>query len=97
MVEFKISKYGNNFTQEDDVKDIPNQIISLLNNEESIILDCSDVIVMSTTAVKAILKPIAKKYGYENLFNKILFKNTTEDLQVVIGIAVEYLQSDVKD
>lgn len=56
------------------------------------VIDFENVNLMTTTAAKSILQPIANKYGYNNIFSKLILKNVSEDLKIIIATAIDGLQ-----
>lgn len=95
-MDFLISKYGTNYTSESDTVQIVENILSFLSSNDTIIIDLQNVNLMTTTAAKSILKPIALKYGYNNIFKKLFFKNVNEDLKTVLGIAFDGIAAEIK-
>lgn len=91
-MDFQISKYGYNFTSQDDTVKIVEEIIYYLSANDKIVIDFENVNLMTTTAAKSILQPIANKYGYNNIFSKLIFKNVSEDLKIIIATAIDGLQ-----
>lgn len=91
-MEYKISNQGTIFTSELDTPVIKKEILKILEKADSIVLDFAEVSVMTTTAAKSILQPIVDTYGYENLFNKVFFKNVSDNMKIIIGTAVDGLK-----
>ena len=83
---------GYNFTSQDDTVKIVEEIINYLSANDKIVIDFENVNLMTTTAAKSILQPIANKYGYNNIFSKLIFKNVSEDLKIIIATAIDGLQ-----
>ena len=87
-----MSKYGRNITSEHSTNEIVKDILKLLkNNDEVFELDFKGVSLVTTSAMKAIFKPIVEEYGTENLFKRIRFCNVVDDLKIIISIAIDSL------
>ncbi|MEE3410091.1 MAG: hypothetical protein VZQ47_05525 [Treponema sp.] len=90
-MDYDMSKYGSNITSGGDTESIAKEILDLLSKNEGINLDFTCIDLMTTTAAKEILKPLAVKFGIDNIFKKVHFCNVSEDLKVVISTAIEGL------
>lgn len=92
ILDFLISKYGCNFTSQDDTVQVVEEIIKYLNINDKIVIDFQNVNLMTTTAAKSILQPIANKFGYNEIFSKLIFKNVSDDLKIILATAIDGLQ-----
>lgn len=79
-------------------KDVGNQILDRINNELSkndfVVIDFENVITMATYSAKQIFGHLFVKLMPPDFFNKIKFKNLTEDLEVAIQIGIESALND---
>ena len=91
-----ISKYGTTFTSEKDTKSLISDILNILKENETIVIDFNEIQLMTTTAAKSILQIISDTYGYENIFKKVIFKNVTSDMKIIIATAVDGLEKKQK-
>ena len=86
-----MSKKGFIITSGDNTEIMAKEIIALSKVNSNVNLDFKDVKLMTTTAAKEILKPIADFLGIDGIFKKIHFCNVAEDLKVVISTAIDSL------
>lgn len=67
------------------------QIISLLENKEEVVLDFQGVEGATQSFIHALISELIREFGSEVL-ERISFKNCNDNLRKIIDIVVEYMQ-----
>lgn len=93
-MEYKMSNYGQNIIADEANEKRANDIIQMLESNDTIKLDFSGIQVSTTFAIKRILRPIVEKYGFSELFRKLIFCNVPAETQIVISTAIEGLKDN---
>ena len=93
MKTIKLIKKVSSFAENKDIaREIRlNNIIPVLENNETITLDFNGIEAATQSFIHALLSDIIRKYGSEVL-DKIFFKNCNNNVKAIIQIVVEYMQ-----
>ena len=92
----KMFKYIGDYGENKDIarKIRLETILPCLKKEEDIIIDFKNVTGATQSFIHALLADPIRKYP-EIVFNKITFKNCSDNVKVVIEIVEEYMQESM--
>lgn len=92
----KMFKYIGDYGENKDIarKIRLETILPCLEKEEDIIIDFKNVTGATQSFIHALLADPIRKYP-EIVFNKITFKNCSDNVKVVIEIVEEYMQESM--
>lgn len=93
-MNYKMSEYGPNIIADKANEKRANDILKLLETNNTINLDFTGIQIATTFAVRMILRPIVEKYGFSELFNKVVFCNVPPETTIVVSTAIERLQEN---
>lgn len=93
MTEVKLLPKVGTFAENKDIaREIRiNELIPLLEKNESITLDFDDIEGTTQSFIHALISDLIRKFGLEVL-DKVFFKNCNENIQKIIKIVVDYMQ-----
>ena len=89
METVELNKYGPIVSSKDVGTKILKDIETKLYANDKIIIDLKGIISMATFCSKQIFGSIYLKLGSEKFFEKIEFKNATNDLKTIIKIGIQ--------
>ena len=87
MKKISLSDYGPIISTEKEGSDIYNMIKNELEND-SIQLDMSSIVSMTTYCAKQIFGKLYDDLGAENFFDKIQIKNATDSVKLTIRLGI---------
>lgn len=93
-MEYKMNENGQNIIADLANEKRANEILQILDSNDSVDLDFLGIQIATTFAIRQILRPIVEKYGFSELFRKVAFLHVQPDTKIVIATAIERLRQD---
>ena len=89
METITLASYGKVISDTALSSRIYNDIDRALQGDQIVEIDFSNVIAMATFCSKQIFGDFYIKLGSENFFNKVIIKNASRDMRVIVRLGIE--------
>lgn len=92
MLNIKLSNFVGSFAENKDVAQLlrKGQIIPALDKGEDVILDFEEIDAATQSFIHALISDLFR--NYDNILDKISFKNCNETVKKIIEIVIDYMQ-----
>jgi hypothetical protein len=92
MINIKLSSFVGSFAENKDIAQSlrKDEIIPALNKKEDVVLDFGGIEATTQSFVHALISDLFR--NYDNILDKISFKNCNETVKKIIEIVIDYMQ-----
>ncbi|RIV25121.1 DUF4325 domain-containing protein [Fibrisoma montanum] len=94
MQTITLSEYGRVISESELGNQILEDINAMLIDNESIIIDFTDVISMATFCSKQIFGQLYISMTPQDFFKRITIKNASEDMRIIVRLGIEKALDD---
>jgi hypothetical protein len=88
-MEILVSKYGTIFSDEEIGKELLEEVKRILSREDTVTLDFSEVMTMTTFNAKQVFGDLYTSLGPEIFFKRIIFRNASRNIVTIIKLGIQ--------